>query len=195
MHGGRCSRNLSLPCEVCWPFCERPFCDGLWTLVLLSSTAFVWWCKEQRGSEFSGCDESWLRAGGVWAIPFWEGCYIPVRSKNHRITQIKKDLKDHWVQPWPNHSTPTNLGNWKIFRQLQSQQSCCFCQQKGNLGLFLTWITWNGLLDGSRSRTSYRKIYLSLVCAGTPLSGALVFVEISFCRVLFLRLCSVVSRN
>lgn len=28
-------------------------------------------------------------------------------SENHRITQVGKDLKDHQVQPQPNHSTLT----------------------------------------------------------------------------------------
>lgn len=101
---------LSLPCKVCWPSCERPFCDGLWTLVLLSNAAFVWWCKEQRGNEFGGCVKFWLRAGGVEAIPFFE---IAATSQHH-------------------------LGNWKIFQLLQSQQSCCFCQQKGSSNV--TWI-------------------------------------------------------
>lgn len=160
MHGGRCSHNLSLPCKVCWPFCERPFCDGLWSLVLLSNAAFVWWCNEQCGNEFGGCVKFWLRAGGVEAIPFFE---IAATSQHH-------------------------LGNWKIFQLLQSQQSCCFCQPGSSN-------TSSGLLDGSRSRTPYRKIYLSPVCAGTPLSGALVFAEISSCRALFLCLCSVVSGN
>jgi len=27
---------------------------------------------------------------------------------NHRITQVGKDLKDHQVQPQPNHTTLTN---------------------------------------------------------------------------------------
>jgi len=30
-----------------------------------------------------------------------------IESWNHRITQVGKDVKDHRVQPWPNHTTLT----------------------------------------------------------------------------------------
>lgn len=49
-------------------FVRGPFVTGF--ELLSSSLALLLSDDEQRGSEVSGCDKSWLRAGGVWAIPF-----------------------------------------------------------------------------------------------------------------------------
>mgnify|MGYP001866132542 CR=1 FL=1 len=42
------------------------------------------------------------RAGAAWASLF---------AWNHRIAQVGKDLKDHQVQPQPNHTTKEETCN------------------------------------------------------------------------------------
>lgn len=86
-----CGFNLSFS-NILWPqqlqtiFSARftellvmcPFNNRLWTVVLSSSTAFVWWTEEKQGSEDYGCDKkSWMRAGVIKGRPLWEGLLDP----------------------------------------------------------------------------------------------------------------------
>ena len=61
-------------------------------------------------------------------------------NQNHRITQVGKDLKDHWVQPLPNHTTLLHLDvsiNKILGRNWKTEWHLCFFWQLVKEGVFM----------------------------------------------------------
>ena len=70
------------------------------------------WCKSEKYFDFFLVllyiisEENSVDKRNSTAVNFHEEKKnIIVESEIHRIAQVRKDLKDHWVQPQPNHTT------------------------------------------------------------------------------------------
>ena len=86
------------------PHCS---CWGSW-----EEGSWEWSCPGTSGSAVGAV---WQRDLQIQSLPCppctlaaEQPLYNKNRSQNHRIAQVGKGLKDHWIQPQPNRTTLTN---------------------------------------------------------------------------------------